>query len=311
VKGLARLILVFTLCFVLTLFLSSLFILMGRLLDAGAHIPALPIALVPAFSGSLLAAIPATIYITVLLTLSYAVRLGIPFPLTLVCLFLLTLSGSAAVYLGTVRTGRLDLPQGAPAPARSAAPRTLGSPGLILSQGNISMVLLEDPGQQNGPRVVSIPGQRLIYQRLPLGPGRLVPPLPSAVLRAPAPYFLQSILLDFSIAGSRYAELLARSERCFIAYLAAVSLLLCSLGFLFKISVWPLANIFIGALAFRGILAFETFINSREVLGLLNEYVEESIPRPLISALILALAAALILLYSLLARLARRRPADG
>jgi hypothetical protein len=305
VKGLARLILFFTLCFILTLFLSSLFIFSGRLLDGAVHIPALPLALIPAFLESLRACIPGTVYITLLLTLSYAARRGIPSPLTFVCLFTLILSASAAVYLGSVRASRVD------SPARKETPKTLGSAGLILSQGNISIVLLEDPGKEKGPRVVSIPGQRLIYQSLPAGPGNQIPPLPPAVFTAPLPYFLRSILLDFSIAYARYETLLAQNLYYFIAYLAAVSLFLCSLGFLFKISVWPLANMFIGALAFRGILALETFINSREVLELLNEYIENSIPRPLISALILSLASALIILYSLLACLARRRPLDG
>jgi hypothetical protein len=289
----------------LTLVLSSLCIFMGRLLDASAHIPALPLALIPAFLASLRACIPQTMYITVLLTLSYAARRNIPFPLTLVCLFLLVFSVSGGLYLGTVRAGRFD------SLARTDTPRTLGSPGLILSQGNISMVLLEKPGQERGARVVSIPGQSLLYQKLPLGPGNQVLPLPSAAFRAPLPYFLQSILLDFSLAASRYEALVAQGFYYFIACLASISLFLCSLGFLFKISVWPLANVFIGALVFRGILALETFINSREVLELLSEYIESSIPRPLISALILALASALIILYSLLARLARRRRSDG
>jgi hypothetical protein len=301
VKGLARLILFFTLCFILTLVLSSLCIFVSRLLDAAIHIPALPIALIPALLASLRACIPQTLYITVLLTLSYAARRDIPFPLAFVCLFLLVFSASGGLYLGTVRADRFD------SLARTDTPRTLGSPGLILSQGNISIVLLEKPGQERGARVVSIPGQNLLYQSIPLGPGTLH----EAAFKAPLPYFLQSILLDFSLAGARYEMLLTQGFQYFIAYLASISLFLCSLGFLFRISVWPLANVFIGALAFRGILAFETFINSREVLELLGEYVESGIPRSFISALIFALAAALIILYSLLARLARRRRSDG
>jgi hypothetical protein len=305
VKGLARLIIFFTLCFILTLVLSSLCVFAGRLLDAAIHIPALPIALIPALLGSLRACIPQTIYITVLLTLSYAARRNIPFPLAFVCLFLLVFSASGGLYLGTVRADRFD------SLARTDTPRTLGSPGLILSQGNISMVLLEKPGQERGARVVSLPGQSLLYQSVPLGPGNQVLPLPQAAFRAPLPYFLQSMFLDFSLAGARYETLLTQGFHYFIAYLASVSLFLCSLGFLFRVSVWPLANVFIGVLAFRGVLAFETFINSREVLELLSEYVESGIPRPFISALIFALAAALIILYSLLARLARRRRSDG
>ncbi|MDR0390207.1 MAG: hypothetical protein LBH73_09055 [Spirochaetaceae bacterium] len=305
-KGVARLIIFFTLCFILTLVLSSLCIFAARLLNAASHIPALPLALIPVFLAALRGCIPAAIYITVLLGLGYAVRREVPAPLALVCLFLLTVSASGALYLGTVRAGRFD------SLARIDRSRTLGAPGLILSQGDISMVLLEAPGEEKGPRVVSIPGQALLYQRLPVGPGNQALPLPSAAFKAPLPYFLQSILLDFTLADTRYGAFLEQGFHYFIAYLAAISLFLCSLGFLFKISVWPLANLFIGALVFRGILAFETFINSREVLELLGEYIESAIPRPLISALILSCAAGLILLYSLLVWLSkRRRSLDG
>lgn len=305
-KGLARLILFFTLCFIITIVLFSLCIFMDKWLDGAAHIPALSIAMLPALLASLRACIPGAVYITVLLTLSYAARRGLPFPLSLVCLFLLVVAASGALYLGTVRADRFD------AMTRTDTPRTLGSPGLILSQGNISMVLLESPGQEKGARVVSIPEQGLLYQSLPVGPENQALPLPPAAFNAPLPYFLRSIFLDFSIAGARYESLLAGGFHYFIAYLASVCLFLCSLGFLFKISVWPLANVFIGALVFRGALAFETFINSREVLEILDAYIESGIPRPFVSALIFGLAAALILLYSLLARLAgRRRAADG
>ncbi|MDR1428860.1 MAG: hypothetical protein LBI85_01100 [Spirochaetaceae bacterium] len=304
-KALARLILFFTLCFGITLVLLSAGVFIDRYLDAAVHIPALPLALLPVLLSSLRACIPAAVYSTVLLTLSYAARRGIPFLLSLPCLFLLVVSASGALYLGTVRADRFD------AMTRTDRPRTLGSPGLILSQRNIATVLLEDPGREQGARVVSIPGQKLLYQGLPVGPGNQAPLLPSASAKAPLPYFLQSILLDFSIAGSRYESLLAQGYHYFIAYLASIALFLCSLGFIFKISVWPLANVFTGALVFRGVLALETFINSREVLEILDDYIESGIPRPFISALVFGLAAALILLYSLLARLSRRRRADG
>jgi hypothetical protein len=215
---------------------------------------------------------------------------------------LLSFAASGGLCTGVLRGGRLN------ARAGIDTPRTLGAPGLILSRGNIDMVLLDEPANAGGPRVVAIPGQPLLYQSVPLGSGS---PLPPALFKAPKPYFLQSILLDFSLSGTRYEKLHEQGFFYFAAYLGALTLLLCSLGFVLKISAWPLANLFLGALVFRGILLLETFINSEEVLEILNEYIENIVPRPLISALILGLAAALIILYSLLAGLAKKRPADG
>jgi hypothetical protein len=306
VKSFARFIIFFTLCFLLTLVLSSLIVLMGRWIDAAARIPAVSIALIPVFWASLRACIPATIYITILLTMSYAVRRAIPFPLAFICLFILTVAASGGLYLGTVRAGRFD------SLARLDTPRTLGAPGLILSQGTVSVVLLGDPGEERSPRLVAIPGQNLIYQSRPGGPGNQAPPLPAAEFRAVLPYFLQSIFMDFSIAALRYEALLDQGFVYFIAYMASVALLLCSLGFVFRLSVWPLANLFLGALAFRGILVLETFINSRETLEILNEYVEGAVPRSFLGTLILGLGAALILLYYFFSCLTRRRePLDG
>lgn len=169
------------------------------------------------------------------------------------------------------------------------------------------MILLEDPAIPDGSRVVSIPGQALIYQEKPAGPGNTILPLPSAPFQRNLPYFLQSIVLDFSILARYYQNLLSQGMLPFVIYTAAICLLLSSLRFLLTLSRWHLANLFLGALVFRGILTLEIFLNTDDILILINNYLGNRLPIQYTGLIILTGIAALVILYSVLAYFAHGR----
>jgi hypothetical protein len=90
-------------------------------------------------------------------------------------------------------------------------------------------------------------------------------------------------------------------------YAGALIFLLVSLGFILKLSNWPLANLFLGCLAFRGVLAAETFLNSPEIQDLFAEFLENRLPLSYTVPLIFCVFGVMINLYTFLVFLARRR----
>jgi hypothetical protein len=85
-------------------------------------------------------------------------------------------------------------------------------------------------------------------------------------------------------------------------------LLLSSLRFVLDLSSWPLANLFCGALVFRGILAFQTFIDSRSVQTFIIAFFDNRIDGALLSPIIFAGLGLLTLLYTFLVGVARNAP---
>jgi len=93
-------------------------------------------------------------------------------------------------------------------------------------------------------------------------------------------------------------------------YVFALILLMVSLRFLFGVSRWPLANLFLGALAFRGIVALEALLNAREVNSLIDTFLTGRLSPTLITPVIFASLAVLFILYTLLVHIARPRRND-
>jgi hypothetical protein len=69
-----------------------------------------------------------------------------------------------------------------------------------------------------------------------------------------------------------------------------------------------LANLFCGALVFRGVLALQTFIDSQIVQNFIIAFFDNRIEGAIISPVIFTALALLILLYTLLVNLARTPP---
>jgi hypothetical protein len=191
-------------------------------------------------------------------------------------------------------------------PARDTQ-KPLGGPGLILTQGDNAIVLLGGPEEIRGPRVAAIPGRQLIYQEQPVGPDNTILSLPPIPFRDESAWFLKSIAIDFFLSGRQFESRLAEGIIPFFIYAGALVFLLASLGFILRLSNWPLANLFLGVLAFRGILAAETFLNSPEIQDLFGSFLGNRLPLSLTVPLIFCFFGVLVYLYTILVYLAKRR----
>jgi hypothetical protein len=225
--------------------------------------------------------------------------------LAIPCVFVFAAIAALGISLGfrNLKANAMD------APLRSGGEtKTLGSPGLILSRWDITTILLGDPGKSRGSRVLSIPGRPLIYQETPPEPGNAVP-----LFRNDENAFIQGLLIDSTLVAGELETRLNQGLLPFAFYAGAIILLLSSLHFVLNLSVWPLANLFCGVLVFRGFLAFQTFVDSQSVQALILAFFDNRIDGALLSPIIFAGLALLILLYTLLANLAwggrrRKRP---
>jgi hypothetical protein len=82
------------------------------------------------------------------------------------------------------------------------------------------------------------------------------------------------------------------------------------LAYVVKFSVWPLANLFLAALVFRGVLSFNTFITSPSMLEIIDSFLNNIVPISAALPLFFLLIGGLVNLYSLLAFAAKRRSDD-
>jgi hypothetical protein len=177
--------------------------------------------------------------------------------------------------------------------------------GLMLSRPGMTITLLDRLSNTNGSRVVAIDGRPLIYQKTPRGTDDKIIPLPPAPFRQDRTWLYDSISADFSISGQHLAARFEEGYLAFFSWTFTLSILLVSLAFVFEMTSWPLANFFLGLLVFRGILAFEVFLTSDEIMGYLRDFVRGAIPDIFIVPAIFAAVALLILIYGFLFHLAR------
>jgi hypothetical protein len=299
VKNFARLVIFFSLSFAALFFLATIVRYLQIRIDAVRSLPPGPDRPLEELFFAIHWALPATIYVSLLFGLSYSARRRIFAPLSVVCLVILTTVLSFAAFTASDHLARL--------PGLANPAKNLGRPGLILRQGDNAMVLLGDPAEIRNPRVVSIPGNPLTFQRIPPGSNASVLNLPSAPFRTDTAWFLQSLIIDFTLDGRQLAARFAEGPLFFLLYTLSLVFLLSSLRFILDLSAWPLANLFLGALVFRGILVLETFLNSREVHGFLADFIGGMIPSSLAGPLVFCFLGSLVCLYSGLSFLAARK----
>jgi hypothetical protein len=300
-KNVARLALFFTISFAAVFVIAVLIHFLRIRIDVIRSMPPrngrLGEELLAAFRWGL----PVSLYSSLLLSLSYTVRRRIFAPAAMVCLFVLGSAVSLGVTAGAEGFSRL---------AEYLAPsKSLGNPGLILTQADNAIVLIGKPSDPWGPRAVSIPGQPLHYQERPRGAGGSPISLPPLPFRTGTAWILQSFIIDFSLVSGELARRFGSPGgiRPFLVYICALVFFLVSLRFVLGLSNWPLANLFLGALFFRAILAIEVFFMTPETEEVLNSLLGDLIPPPYTVPLIFTFLGFLICRYTLLSFLARRR----
>jgi hypothetical protein len=155
-----------------------------------------------------------------------------------------------------------------------------------------------------------MPDRPLILRGIPPSPasappGGAFPPLPPAPFYGGNSRIIGDIGLDFDLVSEHLFARLKSGVFFFIIYLFSLILLLSSFRFVFEISAWPLANLFLGILVFRGILSFEVFLNSEETQNLISFFTGRLVPSGFISPIIYTGIALLVLVYTLLIDAAR------
>jgi len=186
----------------------------------------------------------------------------------------------------------------------------LGDRGLILtnalSKNETAVVLLRGTDDPFGPRVTAIPGQPLAYSRAASG-NYTLPPVPFA---DDTPWFLRSLSIDIRLNAEIFAQKLNEGFYSFFIYTFSFIFLLCSIAFAMKFSVWPLANLFLAALAFRGILSLKTFISTPEMQEIIGTFIKNMIPAAYMLPIFFLGLGTLLSVFSFLNYLAKRRFED-
>ncbi|MDR0495029.1 MAG: hypothetical protein LBG95_05310 [Treponema sp.] len=247
------------------------------------------------------------IYGGVLMGLSYAARKEVFAPMALICVIALTLGFTFGI--DQFLKNWENVP-----PAKTSTP-PLGRPGLILSNNvrssGTSIVLLEGPSRPGGRRIVATPGKPMLYQAEFAGRDLTRASLPPAPFSDNCPWFLKSLAIDLRLNAEILRQRLNEGMTSFLIYSGALVFFLSSLIFILKLSAWPLANIVLGCLAFRGVLALEIFFNTDEMQNVFDSFLQNRLPLALAVPLIFCVIGVLIHLYSLLVFLAKRRRSDG
>ena len=186
----------------------------------------------------------------------------------------------------------------------------LGGKGVILSntlnRNETSIVLLNGTVEPLGPRVVSIPDQPLTYHRT----GSTSVDLPPVPFGNDTPWFLKDVNIDIRLNAEMFQRKFSEGLYSYLLYVGALIYLLCSLGYTIKFSVWPLANLFMTTLVFRGILALNTFFNTQEIQQVASSFLENKIPTAKALPYIFIGFGTLVNVFSFLVFIAKRRVED-
>ncbi|MDR2344307.1 MAG: hypothetical protein LBD86_07240 [Spirochaetaceae bacterium] len=304
-KNYARVLLFFGLCFPILFAAAIGFDFLHAWVEAEAHIPFKN----GIFPGEILEsgrwALPFTLYLTVVFSINQGRRHKVAWPLIILTVVLLAGAFTFGISKCLSNVAAVSVP---PLETNS---RFAGRQGLMLSQPGTVITLLDRPSNAEGSRVVAIKDKELIYQKVPAGADGKMIGLPLLPFRNVSNWVSDPIVSDLSLSGRFIAARLDEGLVPYLSWTLSLILLLASLGLVFELSCWPLANIFLGLLVFRGVLAFEVFLNSEETMRYLTEFTRGLIPDTLITSVILASISALVLIYGFLIFLSNLKYRSG
>jgi len=304
VRKLAQLILYFSITFVVIFAAVTILKFLALRVDWAKNLPPRPETTLTLIINAAHWALSLTLFSSILVTSNYIIRKKY-IPLTsIICVMLLSFGFCFGISL------LLEQWKSVP-PAQTNAVQ-LGEKGMILSNSmsrNVtSVILLEGTANPHGPRVIAVPGQPLVFHEiLPAGTNLTLPPVPFG---SDTPWFLNSLDIDIRLNSEVFHHKLSDGFLYYLFYVGSLIFLLCALGNVINFSVWPLFNLFLTMLAFRGILAFGSFFNTPEMQETINSFLNNSFPGAFALPLFFLLAGSLILTYSILAAIIKRRVSD-
>jgi hypothetical protein len=304
-KNAARLVIIFSLCFVIIFLLTTLFKFLGFWISSIRLFP-IDSEQGEALINASLLSLPIALFFTILFSLSYSVRRKISSPLSILLVIVLSASLTMGFFLVLERLHIL-------APyfriSSTHSDNLRSGTGLILSRQDMNVIFLGDGESAEYPRVVSFPERPLIYQEAALGPYNSLLPLPFVDA---TPWVVRSILIDFSITAREFQTRYDEGFLPFGIYVVSLIFFLASLRFILNLSSWSFANLILGALIFRLTLSLKNFLNASETMLFFNSFLQNRFPQPLIAPMVFFALGSLILLYTFLIFLVRRkRREDG
>jgi len=248
-------------------------------------------------------ALSLTLYGGILIGLSYAVRKNVFAPVALLCIVVLSLGFIWGIDQLVESLESM--------PSVKTRDQPLGKPGLILSNtilpSGTVIVLLQGPAQPNGSRVVATPGKPMLYQAEFAGKDLASASLPPAPFVNDCPWFLKSLAIDLRLNSELLRQHLNNGLIPFLLNTGPLVFLLCTFMFILKMSAWPLVNLFLGCLAFRGVLTLEIFFKTPEMRDVFDSFLQNRLPLSLAVPIIFCGVGVLVCLYSLLVFLVKGR----
>jgi len=247
-------------------------------------------------------ALSLSLFSTIIITLNYSVRRKY-----FALMSLLFVMGLSFVFCFGVSTALVKWKSVPPAQSPSIP---LGGKGVILSnalnKNETAIILLNGTVEPLGPRVISIPEQPLAYYRT----GSSSVDLPPVPFGDDTPWFLKEIDIDVRLNAEMFQRKFSEGFNSYLLYVGSLIYLLCSLGYVIKFSVWPLANLFLSTLAFRGILALNTFSNTKEIQQIMSSFLGNKVPTASMLPYIFIAFGTLVNVFSFLVFAARRQVKD-
>ena len=309
-KKFAKLILFFSLIFIISFTAAAAFKFLSLRVDWAKHLPVKPETTLTLIISAAHWALSLTIFTSIIFALNYAVRKECFAVISIICVTTLSIAFCFGICV--------ILEQWKSVPPADISGIQLGDKGLILSntlmnRNETAVILLDGTTNPLGPRIVAIPGQPLVYQQAASslfsagGSNFILPPIQFG---DDTPWFLKSLSIDISLNAQMFRQKFQEGILPFLLYAGSLIFLLCSLAYVLKFSVWPLANLFITALVFRGILLFNTFFNTPEMQVILDSFLNKIIPVTIALPLFFLLTGALLNVFSFLSFAAKRRYKD-
>ncbi|MDR0526070.1 MAG: hypothetical protein LBG90_09410 [Spirochaetaceae bacterium] len=313
-KNIARLILVLSICFIAVFGASLIIALLQLRIDAMRTSPVLPNIRLQDIDAGAQSVLPLTLYFALLLGISYTARKNIPVPASIACLVSLGMLFAILITLGTKTLESIPKPS-----SPSTAGVKLGKPGLIISQpdGDGALVYLQDPGNPQSPRVLALPNAPLTYQSpgsnsSPEEPHHQISGFYRDLAQSNMFFLLNEVFQDFTFAAEQFRSRFKENILLFVLYAFGLVFLLSSLRFIMDLSGWPLANLFLGILAFRGVLGLERFLDAESTLAFISSFIGDRFPSRQISSFVFCTLGIICILFTALTHLkkSRRDPFD-
>ena len=293
----------FTLTFLIIFLVATGIKFLGLRVEWAQNLPPKPETSLTLLIAAAHWALSLTMHFTILLSLSYGARRQYFAPMVVISVTILSLifhfGISSALY------------QWKNVPPAVTAVKQAGENGLILSnnlnRNETAVILLKGPADPLGPRVTAIPNRPLQFFESTSNVNIDLPPIPFG---DDTPWFLKSVSIDIRLSGAQLYNRFVEGYHSYFIYAVALIFLLSSLGFAIKFSVWPLADLFLGALAFRGILAVETFLNTPEMQEIIGSYLDNKIPVSMAVPAVFFSFGLLVNIYAILVYVIKRRKSD-